>query len=206
MSTEKNELYQVAVAEPFELIRKGLIALLKQSVKLKMHFTEIETPDELFMALKTHTFHLLFINPLFFGYDVRKKIRNCSSSDQLKIVAVSSIKLNNALQSQFDASLSVYDNAQTLANIVASLNLSSTSSTLQHPALSLREQEIIILVVKGLTNKEIANRLFISTHTVMAHRRNIAKKLQIHSTAGLTIFAIVNKLVSLEEIQQTSLS
>lgn len=69
--------------------------------------------------------------------------------------------------------------------------------------LSTREKEIIVCVVKGLTNKEIAEELCISAHTVITHRRNIASKLQIHSTAGLTIYAIVNKLVELSEIQQT---
>lgn len=69
--------------------------------------------------------------------------------------------------------------------------------------LSTREKEIIVCIVKGLTNKEIAEELCISAHTVITHRRNIASKLQIHSTAGLTIYAIVNKLVELSEIQQT---
>ena len=69
--------------------------------------------------------------------------------------------------------------------------------------LSQREKEIIVCVVKGLTNKQIAEELFISTHTVITHRRNIAAKLQIHSAAGLTIYAIVNKLVELSEIKDT---
>ena len=68
--------------------------------------------------------------------------------------------------------------------------------------MSVREKEIITCVVKGLTNKEIALELFLSTHTVISHRRNIARKLEIHSTAGLTIYAIVNKLVELEEIKK----
>ncbi|WP_308586608.1 LuxR C-terminal-related transcriptional regulator, partial [uncultured Porphyromonas sp.] len=51
-----------------------------------------------------------------------------------------------------------------------------------------------------MTNKEIAEELFLSTHTVITHRRNIAKKLQIHSPSGLTIYAIMNKLVNLDEI------
>ena len=50
--------------------------------------------------------------------------------------------------------------------------------------LSAREKEIIVGVVKGLTNKQIAERLFISAHTVITHRRNIAAKLQIHSPGG----------------------
>ncbi|HIW65725.1 MAG TPA: helix-turn-helix transcriptional regulator [Candidatus Alistipes intestinipullorum] len=69
--------------------------------------------------------------------------------------------------------------------------------------LSAREKEIIVCVVKGLTNKQIADVLCISTHTVITHRRNIAAKLQIHSAAGLTIYAIVNKLVELSEIRET---
>ncbi|HIY47215.1 MAG TPA: helix-turn-helix transcriptional regulator [Candidatus Alistipes faecigallinarum] len=69
--------------------------------------------------------------------------------------------------------------------------------------LSAREREIIVCVVKGMTNKQIADALCISTHTVITHRRNIAAKLQIHSAAGLTIYAIVNKLVELSEIRDT---
>ena len=67
--------------------------------------------------------------------------------------------------------------------------------------LSVREKDIIIGVVKGLTNKEIADKLFISVNTVTTHRRNIAKKLNIHSASGLTIYAIVNKLVDINDIK-----
>jgi len=70
--------------------------------------------------------------------------------------------------------------------------------------LSDREKEIVVYVVKGLTNKEIADKLFLSINTVTTHRRNIARKLDIHSSSGLTIYAIVNKLVQLDEIQPKS--
>jgi DNA-binding NarL/FixJ family response regulator len=68
--------------------------------------------------------------------------------------------------------------------------------------LSEREKEVIVLVVKGMTNKEIADKLFISYTTVTTHRRNIARKLNIHSPAGLTIYAIVNELVNIKDIKQ----
>ena len=66
--------------------------------------------------------------------------------------------------------------------------------------LSDREKDVVIGVVQGMTNKEIADHLFISINTVITHRRNIAKKLQIHSPAGLTIYAIVNNLVDISSI------
>jgi regulator of cell morphogenesis and NO signaling len=67
--------------------------------------------------------------------------------------------------------------------------------------LSEREKEVVSCVVKGLTNKEIADYLFISINTVTTHRRNIARKLDIHSPAGLTIYAIVNKLVDIHDVK-----
>ena len=66
--------------------------------------------------------------------------------------------------------------------------------------LSPREKEIVKAIVKGFSNKEIATMMNLSVNTVMTHRRNIASKLKIHSPAGLTIYAIVSKLVSLEEV------
>lgn len=80
------------------------------------------------------------------------------------------------------------------------------SDTIAEPMrelLSQREKEIIVCVVKGMTNKQIAEQLYISTHTVITHRRNIASKLQIHSPAGLTIYAIVHKLVELDDVKDT---
>ena len=63
--------------------------------------------------------------------------------------------------------------------------------------LSDREKDVLIQVVKGLSNKEIADVLCISQHTVVSHRKHITRKLNIHSSAGLTIYAIVNKLITI---------
>jgi len=68
-------------------------------------------------------------------------------------------------------------------------------------ALSDREKDVIISLVQGMSNKEIADHLCISTNTVITHRRNIARKLQIHSPAGLTIYAIVNGLVDISAVK-----
>lgn len=68
-------------------------------------------------------------------------------------------------------------------------------------ALSERERDVIISLVQGMSNKEIADHLCISVNTVITHRRNIARKLQIHSPAGLTIYAIVNGLVDISAVK-----
>lgn len=68
-------------------------------------------------------------------------------------------------------------------------------------ALSDREKDVIIALVQGMANKEIADHLCISINTVITHRRNIARKLQIHSPAGLTIYAIVNGLIDISSVK-----
>lgn len=66
--------------------------------------------------------------------------------------------------------------------------------------LSDREKEIVVCVAKGMSNKEIADTLCLSVNTVTTHRRNIVRKTQLRSAAAITIYAIVNKLVTLDEV------
>ena len=65
--------------------------------------------------------------------------------------------------------------------------------------LSQRECEVVAWVARGLTNKEIADVLHLSPHTVVTHRRNIATKLDIHSPRGLTLYALMNNLITMDE-------
>lgn len=76
-----------------------------------------------------------------------------------------------------------------------------TGNNRKQEPLSDRERDVIIGVVQGMSNKQIADHLCIATNTVTTHRRNIAKKLQIHTPAGLTIYAIVNNLVDIESVK-----
>lgn len=70
--------------------------------------------------------------------------------------------------------------------------------------LTDRERDVIIGVAQGLSNKEIADKLNLSFHTITTYRKNISAKLNIHSTAGLAIFAILNHLIKIDEIKLTS--
>ena len=66
--------------------------------------------------------------------------------------------------------------------------------------LSPRETTIVRLVSLGLTNRQIADHLFLSAHTVMTHRKNISSKLGIKSVSALTVYAIVNNIITIEEV------
>lgn len=67
-------------------------------------------------------------------------------------------------------------------------------------ALTERETQVLRHVALGLANKEIADRLFISINTVITHRKNITEKLEIKTIAGLTVYAIMNKIIAPDEV------
>lgn len=66
--------------------------------------------------------------------------------------------------------------------------------------LSHREIEVLVLITKGLINKEIADKLNISLTTVITHRKNITEKLGIKAVSGLTIYAVMNGYVEADRI------
>ena len=67
--------------------------------------------------------------------------------------------------------------------------------------LSEREQTIVKQLVSGYTNQQIADQLFLSIHTVNTHRKNITNKLGIKTVSGLTVYALMNKIVDIHEIE-----
>lgn len=111
---------------------------------------------------------------------------HCQVEDFLFVPAVEELESSTALREGSSSS----DEPNDAGNSIESLK-----------TLSQREREIIEYVACGLSNKEIADKLCISIHTVTTHRRNISNKLQIHTPAGLTIYAIVHKLVRLQDIK-----
>jgi DNA-binding NarL/FixJ family response regulator len=101
----------------------------------------------------------------------------------------------------FDKTIHITDSAEhILASINKLVEISETDTSQdEQQQLSGRELEVLKLIISGLSNKEIADALFISTHTVMSHRKNISAKTGIKSQAGLTIYAISNNIVQIED-------
>lgn len=67
--------------------------------------------------------------------------------------------------------------------------------------LTESEQNVLRHIAQGLSNRDVAEKLFLSVHTVMTHRKNITRKLDIKSVSGLTVYAILNNLVDMDEVQ-----
>ena len=200
---KNNEVIRIAIAETSVIIRGGLTAALKRLPNVKVQPIELLSIEALHDCVRTQCPDMLIVNPAFGDYFDIGKFREETSGKKIRVIALVTSFVDASLLSKYDESISILDDLERLSKKISGLlNVPSEEEDLENQdALSQREKEIVICVVKGMTNKEIAEKLFLSIHTVITHRRNISKKLQIHSAAGLTIYAIVNKLVTLNDVK-----
>lgn len=199
---KNNEIIRIGVAETSVIIRSGVSYALKHLPNLKILPIELASPDALNDCLRTQAPHILFVNPRFGDFFDVGRFKNDALGKGIHLVALVSSFIDPALLGRYDDSVSVFDDLDVISGKIGRLkHIELKEEGNSSEALSQREKEIVIYVVKGMTNKEIAGKLFLSIHTVITHRRNISRKLQIHSAAGLTIYAIVNKLIELSDVK-----
>lgn len=195
------EKTNIVVAESSPVLLYGLVSCLRRLPNLHLNIFEIKSLKELHSTLKNETIDILLIDPAFGGVFNPTDLKDMSLNQEMKIMALETIKLHRQVLQFFDSSISITDDIETIGDKLKKLCASVTDEPEEKESLSTREKEIISLVVKGMTNQEIADKLFLSIHTVITHRRNIARKLEIHSATGLTIYAIVNKIVDISDIK-----
>ncbi|KAA6349887.1 Oxygen regulatory protein NreC [termite gut metagenome] len=195
---------RIAIAETSLILRSGLTNVLKRLPNLRIQPVELASLGALNDCLNVQPPDILIVNPVFSDFFDVTRFRNANAEKNIRVVAFVNSLIDSSLLSKYDDFISVLDDLDVLALKIGNLqNIKLTEEESDNTEnLSQREKEIVICIVKGMTNKEIADKLYLSIHTIITHRRNISKKLQIHSTAGLTIYAIVNKLIELKDIEE----
>ena len=192
--------FKILIAEKSAIIRHGLADVLKRNSNIPISITDISEEKSLKLFLKLHTPDILIINPLF---PTQEKIKDfVKEYESMKVVALITTLMDMSTLVDYADSITIYDEYDTIDNKIINL-LEKHSEGDDSEQLSSREKDIVSCIVRGMTNKAIAETLCISVHTVITHRKNIAKKLQIHTPAGLTNYAIVNKIVDIKEIKES---
>lgn len=198
---KSQESILVAVAETSVIVRSGLVAVLKRLPDMHIQTVEVTSKEGIQHCMEAHVPNILIVNPQFEGWFDVDAFKEHYPHAETKIVSLLCTFVDANQLKGYDESINLFDDAESLEKKISELMNLTEEEDADQNALSQREKEIIGCVVRGMTNKEIAEKLFISVHTVITHRRNITRKLQIHSAAGLTIYAIVNKLVELSGVK-----
>lgn len=192
----------IAILEPSRIICEGLQTVLYQS-DLDCRIHRIETLEELTELLETVPVDILITNPLQFVNREKevRKIRKQYPSLSVAGIDYGIIQKQSMLT---DLSFTLYDSVEHIVNVLSKLDKQNRSAALQKNEddnLTKREIEVLTGLVNGQMNKEIADSLNISIHTVVRHRKNITMKTGIRSQSGLTIYAISKKIVAIEDIE-----
>lgn len=192
----------ITIAESSAIVRLGLELQLKYLPGFRIRLSEVTSPDGLAEGLRRNKPDVLIVNPAIPGAAGLQHLKEECGCPNVKCCALLLHPEDPALLRTYDAQVSLFDDAGSLRQLLEQLMAEKRTAEEDDDSqtLSSREKEIVVCVVKGMTNREIADRLYLSTHTVITHRRNIARKLQVHSASGLTVYAIANKLIELKDL------
>ena len=183
---------RVLIAEPSEVIVAGLVAILSDVTRFKVlePVTDLTSLEERIVASRPD---VIIANPTMVESAAAVRGNRPIGVIALVYQYVERLKLK-----RFDAVIDIRESKAAIVETIIETTQAQpeqSNPSANNYELSKRETAVLVLVAKGLTNKEIADQLNVSPHTVMSHRKNIVNKTDIKSVAGLTVYAMLNNLI-----------
>lgn len=192
------------IAEQSYLIRKGIVSIVNR-IEHATVVKEMDNLDAVNSAIQKYRPDYLLINPNLLPHHQHFRNFRINLDMSEKIIAITTVHpMRRGLVSNFRENIDITDTKEMIFNKLKSIVEEAGKyhkTRIVSNELSEREKTILTFVAKGFTNKEIAEKLFLSTHTVMTHRKNITAKLGIKTISGLTVYAILNNLIKMEELK-----
>ena len=194
------EKISFVIAEKSYIIRTGLMKIIN-SFSEAVVIKEVDGISNLVKLINNHKPDFLIVNIKLIKEphdDIRKLFSNKVDT---KFIIFTGSRREREHFVYFDEQISVDEDKsfilQKLNALISSQKPEKTSE--DNVELSEREKEVLRQVALGKTNKEIAEELFISAHTVITHRKNITGKLGIKTVSGLTVYAILHNIIDIDE-------
>ena len=187
----------IVVIEPSDIVYQGLSTLLMKAghdyflYRLK-DFEEIKT------MYSRANFSIIIINPEIIQNRISDFTRLKKQYPKVYWLGIVYSLYSNTVLTKFDDSFSITEETDAILKIVKNGFLQNNTRDVVNHELSEREIDVLKMLTKGLSNKEIADKLNVSIHTVNTHRKNIMDKTSIRSLAGLTVYAVSKGIISLD--------
>jgi DNA-binding NarL/FixJ family response regulator len=188
----------IVIAEPYPLIFEGLFHILSNT----------ESPFSIHRAINFNEIHhihhqtpidIVLMNPILVQNNIEQFTKLKTSMEQTNWLGIICAYFPPTILSLFSGQIQLSDQPNfILETIHKHIETDHHQETGEHQFLTEREIDVLKLLVTGNSNKEIADKLFISAHTVISHRKNISAKTGIKSLSGLTIYAVIKNIISIE--------
>lgn len=183
---------RVLIIEPSEVIVEGLCAILGGQTRFKVlqPLTSLDGIDERLVTSKPD---IIIINPTLAAQPA-----TALGDVARPVLALVYQYVEPLVLKRYDGVIDIRDSRGTITETLIRVSQSFSADQQNSGGgyeLSRRETDVLVQVARGMTNKEIADTLNVSVHTVISHRKNIMHKTGIKSVAGLTVYAILNNLI-----------
>lgn len=194
----QNRKINIVIADSSTIISEGLRNIIqsKNSYFNIDYALNMQSIDQLSYKKKID---IVIINP-FLVHNCNTVFSNLKKEmPQTKWFALVYSYFDNNFLMSFDSIIYINDSKEDIyKKIIKITEMTKENDDSHYLILTEREIEVLKLLVEGNANKEIADKLNISTHTVITHRKNITQKTGIKTVSGLTIYAVVKKIITLE--------
>ena len=190
---------KILLGEESTIIALGFEKLLESSAYFQV-VSHVEKFAQIEEKIATTKPDIIIVNPALTGA-VKGDGETINRFEEIKIVALVHNYIGQDILKQYNATIDINDTRQEVENkLNEALAKECEEEEKLNYELSERETDVLIAVAKGMQNKEIADNLNISIHTVISHRKNIVAKTGIKSVAGLTVYALINNLINESDV------
>ena len=185
----------IAIVEPSPIILEGVATIVGHSPNLRV-VGAVATLGELQSLLRNTE-----VDVVVAAVGLARDIEDVTELQSLPIVGMQSVIVDAVMLRRFASIATLYTSEEEFHRMLTDVaDMPAEHNYAESHELSERERDVLVLVARGLTNKEIASELNISPHTVISHRKNIVHKTGIRSVAGLTVYAVLNKFIDSERL------
>jgi DNA-binding NarL/FixJ family response regulator len=193
----------IVLIEQAYLLKAGMENLLKELPGIKL--AEVFDGSEKRLAAKVNALKpdFIIIDPKALGETLHSFVQMLNNKSIL--IGLVDEHTHPATSSKFNYTIDIRNSKYELLetfNKIPGVRPEKADKSDENQPLSSREITILKHITLGMTNQEIAEKLFISVHTVTTHRKNITKKLGIKTVSGLTVYALLNKIIEMDDLQQ----
>lgn len=185
----------IAIVEPSPIIREGVAAVVSYCPNIRVAGA-VDSIADLQMLMRSAEVDVVVV-----AVGLARDIDGVAELQSVPIIGMQSTIVDGSMLRRFQAVATLYTTDEELHRmIIEAVDMLAEHNFSESHELSERERDVLVLVAKGLTNKEIASELNISPHTVISHRKNIVHKTGIRSVAGLTVYAVLNKFIDSDRL------
>ena len=191
---------RVIICEVSEIIANGLAEIINGIAQFDV-VSRLDNPENLSEKITALDANLLIIDPTLLGFHNKEFLSQLGKEHpQLTFVALVTSCLDHSMLTPYNGVIEINDTRSKIISKMNEFAQSDTSKSVDDVELSKRETDVLVAVAKGMMNKEIADEMNISIHTVISHRKNITRKTGIKSVSGLTVYALLNNLIDEKDL------